>query len=112
MARKKLREAVEDFDRIGKAAEDMAEGLAAELQSCGVAIDYCIARACNATLDDYEADRSGNLESAGKLMLASAALASALARLKGEFHHRITVSRPEPALIEAQGPKLGGGSEN
>ena len=97
MARKRVSEAADETEKIDHAAGEVAAGLAAELEACRQAIDYCIKTACDETLGDYDANREGNLESASKLMLASAALAGALAKLKGEFHQRITVKREEPA---------------
>ena len=95
MARKKPNETVDEAGKIDRAAGDIAEGLAAEIESCREVIAYCVKRGCDETLDDYDAERTDMFASAGKLMLASAALASALARLKGEFHHHITVARQD-----------------
>ncbi len=92
MARKKPNETTDDGDKIDRAAGDVAEVLAAELTACRQAVAYCVKTACDETLSDYDADRTNMFESASKLMLASSALASALARLKGEFHQRITIA--------------------
>lgn len=134
MARKRLSDVTEDVEKIDHAAGVAAARLADQLESCQEAIGQVLKAARDNDIEEHPELGLEMFATAGKLMLASSALASALARLKGEFHQHITVAHQAPPPANgnapstekapsaeaerrgyprlAEGAKAGGGGEN